>query len=149
MLTVFQAFSTDSQFVILWASIQSEPIFFPLTIAYYLGIAFVLGQLLINVFLAVFTTVFTAVRAEAQAELDAQLRANMKDEPLEASHVEGQRMLGDGYADARMTPRHGHAVHIADGFDSGLATPLSEVSSAHPSSLRRVCSVCRAVSSVV
>ena len=75
LITVFQAFSTDSQAYVMWAGIQSEPEWVVIVLIFYFGIAFALGQTLINVFVAVLTTVFSAVREQA-----AQRQENEKAE---------------------------------------------------------------------
>ena len=58
-ITIFQAFTTDAQSQIMWAAIQAEPQMAFFVVLYFLGIAFVIDQTLMNVFLAVLTTVFT------------------------------------------------------------------------------------------
>ena len=60
-ITVFQAFTTDSQASLMWAGIESEPDWTVLVIFFYLAVAFCIDQALMNVFLAVLTTVFTCM----------------------------------------------------------------------------------------
>lgn len=79
MLSIFQSFTADSQYVVMWASLQSEPDYTGITIMYYLLVAFLLGQLLINVFLAVLTTVFTAVRVSMGIMSDEAEEAEQKE----------------------------------------------------------------------
>jgi hypothetical protein len=79
MLSIFQSFTADSQYAVMWASLQSEPDYTGITIMYYLFVAFLLGQLLINVFLAVLTTVFTAVRVSMGIMSDEAGEAEQKE----------------------------------------------------------------------
>lgn len=58
-ITIFQAFTTDSQSYLMWGGIESEPDWSFLVILFFLSIAFVIDQALMNVFLAVLTTVFS------------------------------------------------------------------------------------------
>lgn len=95
IISVFQSFSTDSQAYVMWAGIQSEPDAVILTLVFYFGIAFILGQILINVFVAVLTTVFSAVREFSANE--AAMRAD-EEAPLEGvdPHVKPGQVLPYG-----------------------------------------------------
>ena len=63
LLTLFQALSTDGQYQIMWACLQSEPgLSWPI-IVYFMAVGIIVGQVLINVFVAVLANVLGHYRA--------------------------------------------------------------------------------------
>jgi len=62
MGSLFQSFSGDGQYQILWAALQSEPSWAPMTYCFFIALGFGLGHVLINVFIAVFANVFSQSR---------------------------------------------------------------------------------------
>jgi hypothetical protein len=87
MITLFQAFSTDGQYQVMWAAYQSEPGWLVFTIFYFVSMSLLLGQVIINVFVAVLAGVFSQVREE-DAEED--------EEESEGSLSSTSSMSGDG-----------------------------------------------------
>eukprot|EP00802_Teleaulax_amphioxeia_P000493 Tamp_00493.p1 GENE.Tamp_00493~~Tamp_00493.p1 ORF type:complete len:2407 (+),score=357.69 Tamp_00493:375-7223(+) len=83
LISLFQTFSGDGQYQILWAGLQSEPTWKPLTYLYFVCLGFFLGHVLINVFIAVFANVFSQSRVSFRirnAERLKQAEAMMKDD---------------------------------------------------------------------
>jgi hypothetical protein len=126
LITVFQAFSTDSQAYVMWAGIQSEPEWVVIVLIFYFGIAFALGQTLINVFVAVLTTVFSAVREEA-AQRHAREKEDEEDGEQHAGVKIGQVVPFDD-GDADKPPSSGgqsggpvEDVPLANVVDGGVA----------------------------
>lgn len=63
LLTLFQALSTDGQYQIMWACLQSEPDLSWPIIVYFMAVGIIVGQVLINVFVAVLANVLGHYRA--------------------------------------------------------------------------------------
>ena len=63
LLSLFQALSTDGQYQIMWACLQSEPELGFVVISYFLAVGIIVGQVLINVFVAVLANVLGHYRA--------------------------------------------------------------------------------------
>lgn len=63
LLSLFQALSTDGQYQIMWACLQSEPELGFIIIMYFLAVGIIVGQVLINVFVAVLANVLGHYRA--------------------------------------------------------------------------------------
>jgi hypothetical protein len=66
LVTLYQTFTADGQYTILWAALQSAPKWQPLTYAYFIALAIFMGHVLINVFISVFANIFTQSRVRFQ-----------------------------------------------------------------------------------
>jgi len=74
LVTLYQTFTADEQYTILWAALQSAPKWQPLTYAYFIGLAIFMGHVLINVFISVFANIFTQSRVSFQLRNAARLK---------------------------------------------------------------------------
>ena len=71
MLVLFQTLSNDGQYSVMWSVFEAEPQYSWLALFYFMGIGILMGQVLLNVFVAVLANVlahFRAVFDEAVAE---------------------------------------------------------------------------------
>ena len=105
LLSLFQALSTDAQYNILWACLQSEPDHPVIVAIYFLCLGILIGQVLINVFVAVVANVLGYFRAlyEEQlehhhAKLEAELKnqvsdGNMRDSSFKMGHQDSMKSL--------------------------------------------------------
>ena len=82
MGSLFQSFSGDGQYQILWAALEAEPGYAPATYGFFITLGFGLGHVLINVFVAVLANVFSQSRVsfkvrnqERAAEIERQKKA--------------------------------------------------------------------------
>ena len=66
LMSLFQAFSTDGQYQIFWAALDSAPEYRLITVTFFLVMGVGLGHVLVNVFVAVFANVFSLSRASFQ-----------------------------------------------------------------------------------
>ena len=65
-MSLFQAFSTDGQYQIFWAALDSAPEYRLITVTFFLVMGVGLGHVLVNVFVAVFANIFSLSRASFQ-----------------------------------------------------------------------------------
>jgi len=72
LITLFQVLSGDSDSVVLWNAIQSEPASALLTRIYFVAYLMFVLHVLINVFVAVFANVFADCRSEHQARRERE-----------------------------------------------------------------------------
>ena len=63
MLLLFQTLSNDGQYSIMWSVFQAEPDYSWLSLLYFVGIGILMGQVLLNVFIAVLANVLAHFRA--------------------------------------------------------------------------------------
>ena len=63
MLLLFQTLSNDGQYSVMWSAFQAEPDYSWLTFLYFVGIGILMGQVLLNVFVAVLANVLAHFRA--------------------------------------------------------------------------------------
>ena len=122
LLTIFQAFSQDGQYTIMWITLESEPFWAGLSAAYWISLAFVCGQILVNVFIAVLASIFSRVRAEFFLQLQ---REREEKAALQGNSDSRQGSLRSG-ADQKSD--------VEGSYSSASRLPSREMSQASPQS---------------
>ena len=80
MLTLFRVMSGDGDILVLWYAIQSEPSLRLLTSAYFIGFAFLVIHVLINVFVAVFANIFADSRVSHEELIEMRRKGMVRDD---------------------------------------------------------------------